>query len=231
MPGRDHRRSAVTSISGSGRAEYAPQRTSKSMAQDRPLTVGPAARPPCRRDHSTVSLNYWGQLTVRRALRRWWRPPTQVPRKRHESIDDLQLLRPAAEVAAAVGLDADQVLDADPEAASDVDARLDRDDVALDELVLGGLSQPRRLVDLDSHAVSQAVAELVAVSGRRDHVAGHRVELLASNPGSYRREAGPLRLEHELVDLARAGVHVAGGERPGAVGAVALDDRPHVDHD
>ena len=62
--------------------------------------------------------------------------------------------------------DHDEVLDPHPEPARHVNAGLDRDDVAGPEHVLGGLAEPRRLVDLQPDAVAQAVAVVVAVAGR-----------------------------------------------------------------
>ena len=49
-------------------------------------------------------------------------------------------------------------------------------------------------------------------------------------PRADRLQRGGLGLEHQLVDLARLDVDIACGECPGAIRAVAVDDRPHVEH-
>ena len=127
--------------------------------------------------------------------------------------------------------DHDQVLDPDPELARDVDAGLDRDHVAGLEHVLGGLAQPRRLVDLEPDPVAETVAEVVLVAAVADHRPGGLVGLLAADPGADRLEPGRLGGADELVGLARRLADLADGEGPGAVGAVAVDQRAHVPDD
>ena len=53
----------------------------------------------------------------------------------------------------------------------------------------------------DADAVAEAVAEVVAVAGGRDHVARDRVGLDAGHPGPDPVDRGELRLEADVVDL------------------------------
>src|SRR5579862_6977011 len=62
------------------------------------------------------------------------------------------------------------VLDPDAAHAGQVDTRLDGDGNPVPECTRPGHSQMRCLVDLQSHAVAEAVAEVLAVPGRLDHV-------------------------------------------------------------
>ena len=85
-----------------------------------------------------------------------------------------RLLSVGAEVAMTVVCHHHQILDPDPKLAGYVDARLDRDDVAGEQLVVGALRQPRRLVDLDPDAVSEPVSEELAVPAPRRSRRGRR---------------------------------------------------------
>jgi hypothetical protein len=69
------------------------------------------------------------------------------------------------------------------------------------------------------------------VPGSRDQVPCDRVDRLRARPGTDRGESGLLRLAHDLVDLAGPLARLAGGEGAGAVGAVAVELRPHVEDD
>ncbi len=57
-----------------------------------------------------------------------------------------------------------------PKLPGHVDARLDRDDLVGLEHVVGALGQARRLVDLEPDAVTETVAEVVAVPSLADHI-------------------------------------------------------------
>ena len=60
-----------------------------------------------------------------------------------------------------------------------------------------------RLVDLEPDAVTGAVAELLAVAGRRDHGARGRVDVVAAvGAGAHGGKAGELGLEHDVVEAA-----------------------------
>ena len=128
---------------------------------------------------------------------RSWPPPDGEAVSRQ-----LQVLAEPAQVSVAVAGDHDQVLDPDAELPGQVDAGLDRDDVALRELVLGGGREPRPLVDLEAHAVAEPVAEVVAVPGLRDDLPGDGIDLLAARPRAHGLERGRLCALDELVDLA-----------------------------
>lgn len=58
-------------------------------------------------------------------------------------------------------------------------------------------------MDLEAHAVTQAVTEVLAVTGLLDHLACHRVDLAPAQPGGDRREALFLGVQHDRVDLPR----------------------------
>ena len=127
------------------------------------------------------------------------RPPSRCrgavrDRRLRRTISRRADLGQRGEDLAAVLGDHHQVLDPDPELARQVDAGLDGDDVAGAQLVLGALRQPRRLVDLEADAVTETVAELLAVAGGVDHRAGDGVDLAAAGPGPDGLEAGQLGL-------------------------------------
>src|SRR5262245_39390865 len=97
--------------------------------------------------------------------------------QRRASLDGCQLLRDRSEDHGTVVADGHEVLDANAEAPGHVYPGLDRHDAPALEVALARRRQPRALVDLQSHAMTQAVAELIAAPGRRDAVARHRVDL------------------------------------------------------
>ena len=83
---------------------------------------------------------------------------------------------------------------------------------------------------LEADAVAEAMAEVVRVASRVDDLARHRVHVLVgrARPGGAERLG--LCAQHQLVYLERVLAGRAGGQRPGAVRAVAVHDRAHVDH-
>ena len=145
--------------------------------------------------------------------------------------DQGEALVEAAEVAVPVLADDDQVLDPDAELPGQVDARLDGDDVAGPQLVLGARRQPRALVHLQPDAVAEPVPEALAVARRLDQLARDGVGVAAGEARAERLERGRLGLADQLVDLARLGAGVAGGEGAGAVRAVAVELGAHVEDD
>src|SRR5918996_1750291 len=110
-----------------------------------------------------------------------------------DSFDRHELLREAREHLGLPVPHDHQVLDPHAVLAGHVDARLDRDHVADLELTLGGLREARPLVYLEAHAVPQSVAEMLAVPGRLNDVAGHRVDALARRARTDRSERLGLR--------------------------------------
>src|SRR5436190_6484134 len=133
--------------------------------------------------------------------------------------DGDELFREAEQDLGAVVGDDDQVLDPDAAPPLEVDARLDRDHVALRERVGRRLRQPRRLVDVDADAVPEPVAEVVAEAGFRDHVARGRVGARAVDARARRLQPAQLRLEADVVGALQLAGQRAGRERPRAVGA------------
>src|SRR3954469_6851484 len=146
-------------------------------------------------------------------------------------VDELQLLRQAAEVATALGGDDHQVLDPYTKLARQVDAGLDRHHFAGLEHVLGALRDARLLVDLDADPVAEPVAEALAVTGGGDPLTGDAVDVLGLDAGRNGLERGFLRLVHGLVDGAGGLAGIAGGKGAGAIGAVAVQLRAHVEDD
>src|SRR5262249_13126336 len=98
------------------------------------------------------------------------------------------------------------------------------------QLVLGALGQARRLVDVQSDPVTQAMAEVASLAARLDHVprGGVGVTTRYARPDS--RQARALRRQDEVVDLAGATRGATGGDRARAVRAVAVDLGSPVDH-
>jgi len=84
-------------------------------------------------------------------------------------------------------------------------------------------------MDLEADAVAEAMAEILAVTGVRDHRAGLRIDGDTAEPGGHRAQPLDLRRQHQLVDLARLRGRLTDGEGPRAVGAVAVADRADVD--
>lgn len=58
-------------------------------------------------------------------------------------------------------------------------------------------------MDLEAHAVTEAVTEVLAVAGLLDHLPRDRVEVAPAQPGGDRREALFLSVQHDPVDLPR----------------------------
>src|SRR4029077_1204128 len=123
------------------------------------------------------------------------------------------------------------VLDADPEAALEVDAGLDGDDGACRERVGALAREPRRLVDVEPEAVSEPVAERARESARLDHVARGRIDIDAARAGPDRVEPRLLGRADDVVRLPHLGVELSGRERPGVVRLVTVDLAAGVDDD
>src|SRR5215217_3829481 len=140
-----------------------------------------------------------------------------------------ELLRGRGEDLRPVVADDDQVLDADPANARQVDARLDGHDVAGFERVLGLLGQPWRLVHEHPQSVAEAVAELLAVARFLHHVAGRRVRLTAGRSGAHRIQARLLGALGRVVRARELLRELPGCERPRAVGHVPVESRGGVD--
>ena len=92
-----------------------------------------------------------------------------------------------------------------PKRAGQVDAGLDRDDVRPPRSSSSERGREARpLVDLEADAVAEPVAEVLAVAGLGDHLAGDRVDLLAARPRrATASSAATCARSDQLVDLAR----------------------------
>ena len=87
-------------------------------------------------------------------------------------------------------------------------------------------------MDGQADAVAEAVAEVLAVARRVDHVARDRVHGGAVGAGADGVQRGQLRLQAQLVGGGQLGRQLAlGGERPRAVRAVAVEHAADVDRD
>src|SRR5690606_30951026 len=98
--------------------------------------------------------------------------------------------------AAALGGDHDRVLDADATVLGEVDAGLDGDDVAVGQVTSRGGRDPRRLVDVEAHAVPGAVQEGVLPPGVAQDRPARLVDLRCRDPRSHGGHAGRLRCPH-----------------------------------
>src|SRR5487761_1030787 len=94
------------------------------------------------------------------------------------------------------------VLDTDAAHSWQVDTRLDGDRNPVRQFTRSAVPQHRCLVDLQPHAVPEAVLEVLGVPGRLDHLAGGGVHGAGLGAGLDRLDPGALRLRDELVDVA-----------------------------
>src|SRR3954452_901275 len=87
----------------------------------------------------------------------------------------------------------DKVLDPNPAQALEVDPRLDGHDLALGERVARLAAEARRLMHLETEAVPQPVAELLAEAGLLDHLARAQVGVDSADARANCVERGQLR--------------------------------------
>ena len=127
--------------------------------------------------------------------------------------------------------DDDGVLDAHAADAGEVDARLDRHDVADEQGITGRRRHSRRFVDLETDAVAGRVRERVGPTRVGDDVARRAVDVGALDVGGDRVASGLLALEHDVVEMTGVGAGIADRDRARHVGAVAVDDATEVAHD
>src|SRR6058998_3964027 len=98
-------------------------------------------------------------------------------------VDGHELLREGRQHLRTVLSDDDEILDPDAAETLQVNARLDRDDVAGDELVRGFRAEARGLVDVETDAVAEPVAEGLAETSLFDHPTGRGVGVDAAHSG------------------------------------------------
>jgi hypothetical protein len=144
-------------------------------------------------------------------------------------VNRRQLLGEGGQHLAALLRDDDDILDANPRHPAEVDPGFDGDDVAGSEHVVGFRPQGGRLVDEEADAVTEAVPEVLAVACVADRHPGGNVHIPPRATRTHRIETGLLRSAHELVDVAQRLRDLPDGERPGAVGAVAVELGAGVD--
>src|SRR3954451_16708316 len=143
----------------------------------------------------------------------------------------MDVARQRAEALAAGLGDVDDLLEANPELAREIDARLDAVHDARPQLDVVAAHDPRRLVDGQPEPVPRAVDEVLAVARVRDHAAGGGVDLGAGRAGLGRGEAGDQRGLDYRVDLPRTLRRLAEDRHPGDVRQVAAARAANVDHD
>ena len=122
-------------------------------------------------------------------------------------------------------MDDDEVLDPHATPAREVYARLDRDDVAGDEITLRGRAKDGQLLQLEPDAVAEPVHDL-GDPRPLDLAAGEGVELARVRTGLDLREGRLLRVAADRVCAAKVGGKLTGGERARAVGVVAVELGP-----
>src|SRR5678816_610509 len=98
--------------------------------------------------------------------------------------------------------DQDIILDSHAALAGEINSRLDGDDHSRAKLFFAaGFSHDGQLVNFAADAMAEAVAELFAVAGFFDHVAGDAIGLHGGHAGAQKLDGGLLRVEHDLIDL------------------------------
>src|SRR5262252_4910604 len=97
------------------------------------------------------------------------------------------------------------VLNPDAAQARQVDTRLDGEGNPVPECTRLRHAQLRRLVDLQPHPVTEAMAEVLAVTGRGDDVPRGRVHARGGRAGHGRVNPGALRGGHQGIDVTLPG--------------------------
>src|SRR5256714_12641112 len=146
-------------------------------------------------------------------------------------VNRYELLGVAGQDLGAVVAEHDEILHPPPADAGLVDPGPDGEAVPRLQRVAGLLGKTRGLVDEQAHTVAQPVSELVSEPGLLDRIACDAVGIGALHPGTDRVDRGLLRLQADGVGLGDPPGQLAGGERPRAVRAVAVDHRPGVHDD
>ena len=123
------------------------------------------------------------------------------------------------------------VLDAHAEAAGQIDAGLGGADRVLGHRLAVVRRAIRRLVDVQAEAVAEAVTEVFAVAAGRDQIARRAVDFGAGDARLRDGDAGELRLEHDVINLAHLVRDAAQGDGARHVGAVAALETAEVHRD
>ena len=113
---------------------------------------------------------------------------------RKKPLQNAQFFRSLGQISLAIGGQIDHVLDADAELAGQVDTGLDGHDGARRNRAVPRAAEVRILVDLDAHAVAQAVAHFSAVTGGHDDV----ISRLEGTTCGMRRTSCPDQLAQAL---------------------------------
>src|SRR5215469_11306884 len=123
------------------------------------------------------------------------------------------------------------VLDPDAALSGQVHTRLDGDRNPVGQFTRSAVPEHRRLVDLQPHAVPEAVLEVLGVPGRLDHLAGRGVYGTGLRAWLDRLDPGALRLRDELVDVPLPAGRLTDRDGAGHVRVVALVQRAEVHRD
>src|SRR5215469_186862 len=121
------------------------------------------------------------------------------------------------------------VLDPDAALAGQVHTRLDGDWNPVRKFTRSAVPQHRRLVDLQAHAVPEAVLEMLRVPGGADHVPRRRVHVPDVRPDRQRLDSRLLCGGDQVVDVALPPGRLADRDGARHVRVVAPVLRPEVD--
>ena len=115
------------------------------------------------------------------------------------SLQDSQVLLGQGDIHAAALLQYQHVLDADAEAAGQIDAGLGRHSGSQRQGVVVGRGSVGSLMDLHTHAVAEAVAEIGSVARILDDLPGGGVHIVAGSAGLGGGNTRQLGLKHRVL--------------------------------
>src|SRR5579872_217823 len=146
------------------------------------------------------------------------------------SLDDLQVAAEMRQNIGCVVTNNKYVLGARAELAWDEDAGLHGEAHALLQHAAVAFIQKRRLVDVESDAVPQAVSEILAVASIRDHLPRNPVDFFGRVLSAAQRIDARLRRTHdELVDLPIFGARLSEKDGPPKVIAILVVDAAEIE--
>ena len=155
------------------------------------------------------------------------------------AADDQKLgLRGAGDDLASAGTQDHDILDPNAEAAGDVDAGLGAADAVFGHEGLTAGIGKGRLVDVQTEAVAEAVAEVVPEAGFRDDRSCGAVDFASGDAGPAGGDAGKLGLQDGVIDLFHLIRRLAERDGAGHVAAVSVlqaaevhgDEVPRLKH-
>ena len=129
------------------------------------------------------------------------------------------------EVAAAVGCDADHILDTAAVLSGDIDSGLNRDYLSCLQTIACGSSLRKSggFVDIESHAVTEAVTEASLVACAVDNVASNSIDASLVGTLADSVKGGELCLKDGVIKLLHIVICFTDDDGTGHIRAVALD--------